>query len=141
MHTVHCVRLCRVPHAVQETQGEYMARIFGMDVFCFGICHEGGKKYNAFLYPEGYNSGNSECVISMLQRFFEGNPDMNGVRTCMCIQTAVLVKNATTTGWRSGYLVCLMAFTRWFHGISLLLGTQSSVLIAFWSSTCSGEEV
>ena len=31
----------KIPHAVQETQGEYMARVFGMDVFCFGICHEG----------------------------------------------------------------------------------------------------
>ena len=39
------------------------------------------KQMNAYLCPEGYDSGNSECVISMLQQFFQDNPDIDRVRT------------------------------------------------------------
>jgi hypothetical protein len=55
----------KCPSSTMQSQGEYMGEEFGLDVFLFGICNEGEKTYYNYFYPEGFNSGDSDTVISM----------------------------------------------------------------------------
>ena len=57
-----------------------MAERFGLDIFLFGIVNEGAHEYNAYLYPEGFNSGNCEMVISLVLKFLNANPRVDNCR-------------------------------------------------------------
>ena len=70
----------KCPRTAQQTQGEYMAERFGLDIFLFGIVNEGAHEYNAYLYPEGFNSGNCEMVISLVLKFLNANPRVDNCR-------------------------------------------------------------
>ena len=62
-----------LPVSAFETQGEYIASQFGLDVNLFGIVDEGEKKYYNYLYTEGYKHG-SEHVISMVHAHLRDYP-------------------------------------------------------------------
>jgi hypothetical protein len=67
----------KVPSSTMQTQGEYMGEEFGLDVFLFGITNEGEKVYYNYFYEEGYNSGDSNTVISMLHQHLLSDARLN----------------------------------------------------------------
>ena len=64
----------KLPGLWEESQADWIAKTFGLDVHLFGITNEGARQYNAFFYPETYAHVDSEAVISLLHLFFKQNP-------------------------------------------------------------------
>jgi hypothetical protein len=71
-----------LPVSSMETQNEYMATRFGLDVNLFGISNESAKEYHNILYTEGYKHG-AEHVISMVHFYFDHQPRVGNAKQLM----------------------------------------------------------